>query len=182
MEPQIIQKVLQTVSELLEKLGIDATLSEKLQSDDDRELLVINIKVKSPSLLIGQQGANLEALQHIARLLFRRKTTEHVNFIIDINEYKTQRIEYLKSLAVDISKRVLETGKFEVMRPMSSYERRIVHMELVNIAGVSAESLGEEPNRRIVVTSTKEEKTIDEIKKEIDTVGEESTGEVAHIE
>lgn len=169
MEPQSIELASQAVEEFLEHMDMKGEVATTLRFDDSRELLIINITVKTPSLLIGQQGANLQAFQHIARLLVRKKCNEQVNFIVDVNEYKTKRIEYLKSLAVDTAKRVIDSGKFEVLRPMSSYERRIIHMELAQLDKISAESLGEEPNRRIVVRPVGE-KGSEDVMKEIEAM------------
>ncbi len=177
MDSQPIDQLKTIVAELLARLGVDAQLSESIRSDNDRELIVINIKVKNPSLLIGQQGANLQALQYIARLMVRNlyKTDEalaRLNFILDVNEYKTKRIEYLKSLAADVALRVSESGTFEAMRPMSSYERRVVHMELLGREGLVAESLGQDPNRRIVVKSTADARSFAEIAQEIEAAAQ----------
>lgn len=177
MDSQPIDQLKMIVAELLARLGVDAQLSESIRSDNDRELIVINIKVKNPSLLIGQQGANLQALQYIARLMVRNlyKTDEalaRLNFILDVNEYKTKRIEYLKSLAADVALRVSESGTFEAMRPMSSYERRVVHMELLGREGLVAESLGQDPNRRIVVKSTADARSFAEIAQEIEAAAQ----------
>jgi len=177
MDSQPIDQLKTIVAELLARMGVDAQLSESIRSDNDRELIVINIKVKNPSLLIGQQGANLQALQYVARLMVRNlyKTDEalaRLNFILDVNEYKTKRIEYLKSLAADVALRVIESGTFEAMRPMSSYERRVVHMELLGREGLVAESLGQDPNRRIVVKSTADARSFAEIAQEIEAAAQ----------
>lgn len=152
MQQEQIDLISKTVLELIKKMALgDAEIEAETRKENSKELLVINITFQNPSLLIGQQGVNLNALQHVTRLIVRRKTDERVSFILDVNQYKSKRVEYLKSLATDVAQRVLDTDKFEVLRPMSAYERRIVHMELANNDFVSTESLGEEPNRRIVV-------------------------------
>jgi spoIIIJ-associated protein len=153
---QTIEIVKDVVRDVLVRMSFEAEVEHDLRTEGSseevgRELLVINIVFDQPNLLIGQQGMNLNALQYIVRLLVRKKLEEPVSFVVDVNEYKTKRVEYLKSMAQDIAKRVTVNNQFEVLRPMSSYERRIIHMELSQHESVVTESLGEEPNRRIVV-------------------------------
>ncbi len=117
--------------------------------------LVFNISVDSPKLLIGKQGANLQALQTIVFAIVNRHykdTPEPIQFSLDVDEYRAQREFQLKQQIKDaISK--LKYSETPISLPaMSRYERKFVHSYIQEqFPHVTSESLGEEPNRRIVL-------------------------------
>ena len=163
-EREIIRK---TTKEVLQAMDIDIQASEeKIESSEDGgEIFTINLKFANPSILIGQSGSNLQALQYIIKLLaYQRiraldlknkdKDTSKRKMIrinLDINDYKKQRENSLRELARDITKQALYSGNSIALRPMSSYERRIIHMEIAKHPKLSTESLGEEPFRKIII-------------------------------
>ncbi|MDP4001692.1 MAG: R3H domain-containing nucleic acid-binding protein [bacterium] len=100
--------------------------------------------------LIGKNGQNLQALEHIVRSLFL-KQGENLTLFVDVNDYKKSRATHVATLAKEAVMRVRNTQRPEALTPMSPYERRIVHMELASVSDVTTESIGQEPQRRIVV-------------------------------
>ena len=79
------------------------------------------------------------------------KNTEELNLILDVNDYRKSRAIYLIDLAKQAVNRVRNTQKAEALLPMTSYERRVVHMELASCPDIATESIGEEPYRRVVI-------------------------------
>lgn len=142
----------ETTIELLEKMGFKAEIDiEKNATQPDPETINCNIRTNESNFLIGQYGVNLYSLQHIIRLLVRRKTDELVNFTVDVNSYRQEKNSSIEKMTRDIAEEVIREKKEIVMRPMSAYERRIVHMELSKNSQVKTESVGESEDRRVVV-------------------------------
>jgi len=112
----------------------------------------INIEVADGSNLIGNEGSNLVALQHLIRVIWRRQNGYHSpRFILDVNNYRKERREYLKSLALETADRVSEENRLVVLRPMNAFERRLIHIALAEDQRVLTESLGEDHERRVIV-------------------------------
>lgn len=147
------------ILELLRHMGFDAEVFER----QEEGRTVFNVKTRDAQLLIGKLGANLEALQYAVRLIFRNQTKdERFPFAIDIDDYKDKRVIYLKELARKAAHHVRETKKPVQLEPMPSYERRVVHSYLSLYSDVSSESMGVEPNRRLVIKPKKKEQNKDE--------------------
>jgi spoIIIJ-associated protein len=136
------------VLELLQKMSFDAVIYER----QEEGRTVFNVKTRDAQLLIGKQGANLEALQHIVRILFRKQTQDdRFPFAIDIDDYKDKRVLYLKELARKAAHHVRETKKPVSLEPMPAYERRVVHSYLSLYNDIGSESVGVEPNRKLII-------------------------------
>ena len=102
-------------------------------------------------LLIGAGGNHLAALQHILRCLLRSYMDGDVRVVVDVNGYRMRREQTLLDLAQEVARRAQRTGRTVVLRPMSAADRRAVHTALSGHKDISTESLGSEPNRRVVV-------------------------------
>lgn len=132
------------------------TVGEK-QTNLDKSLQIIgdlgfNIKVNEGSeLLIGQKGANLLSLQYVVRLLAQKELNKAPRFLVDVNQYRQQKNNLIIQDAIDAAKFAKIEKRAVIMRPMSPYERRIVHMVITEIEGVQTESIGEGENRKVCV-------------------------------
>jgi spoIIIJ-associated protein len=117
--------------------------------------LVLNIKGDGSGLLIGKRGQTLDALQHILIKIIQKSEGEgernSKKIIIDTEKYREKKIEYLKDLAHKLADKVKQTGRPVAVNPMSSYERRIVHLALEKEEGVYTESLGEGLDRQVMI-------------------------------
>lgn len=152
MEEKNITLIKDTVEELLKEMGFSAQAQINVSQEDNDESIVCNISVGDDSnFLIGQHGINLQALQHVARLLVRRKTDDKVKFVIDVNGYRQQKNQSVVELAKQAAQEAVNEKRAVVMKPMSTYERRIVHMELSKNSSVITESIGEGEGRKVVV-------------------------------
>ncbi|MFA7319269.1 MAG: R3H domain-containing nucleic acid-binding protein [Parcubacteria group bacterium] len=143
--------VRQVVMELVEKMKIDCETEIKEFSQDGKDNLVCNIKTEESSYLIGQYGINLQALQHLARVIVRKKTTEKADFILDVNLYRQEKNESTAVLARNMAEKAVMEKKAVILRPMSPYERRLVHMELSGNEKVKTESIGEGEERQVII-------------------------------
>jgi spoIIIJ-associated protein len=111
-------------------------------SGDDREAL---------GSLIGRKGERLSALQHLVNLMLSRRTGQWTRVLVDVEDYRGRRERQLADLAARAADRVAETGKMLQLEPMPALERRWIHLALRDNGNVSTQSIGEEPNRRVVV-------------------------------
>ena len=103
--------------------------------------------------LIGRRGDTLDALQYLTSMVANRGDKDYVRLTIDTCGYREKRKKALQELAQRISKSVLRSGRSVALEPMNPYERRIIHSTVTEIAGVSSHSSGEEPNRKVIITS-----------------------------
>jgi len=101
--------------------------------------------------LIGRKGERLSALQHLVNLMLSREMGAWTRVLVDVEDYRGRRERQLREIAERAAGRVLETGKMLQLEPMPALERRWIHLALRNNPDVATQSIGEEPNRRIVV-------------------------------
>jgi spoIIIJ-associated protein len=102
-------------------------------------------------ILIGPQGRHIAALQHVVRCILRSQLQEAVRVSVDVNSYRLRREESLLHLAQESARKATRTGRTIVMRPMSASDRRAIHSALANQKDIHTESLGDEPNRRVII-------------------------------
>jgi len=151
MEEKTKDIVKKTIQELLEKMGFTAEV-EISESGED-ESIICNITTGEDSnFLIGQHGINLQAVQHLARLMVRKSVPdEKMRFILDVNSYRQQKNQSVIQQAQAAAEEAINQHRSVVMKPMSNYDRRIVHLELSKNPRITTESIGEGEDRKIVV-------------------------------
>ncbi len=137
-------------ADYLEELLDIADLDGDLDMDVDGDRAAVSIVGADLSQLVGSRGEVLEALQELTRLAVYRETGERSRLMLDISGYRAQRRADLERLAVDTVARVRADGEPVALDPMSPFERKVVH-DAVAAAGLSSESEGVEPRRRVVV-------------------------------
>jgi predicted RNA-binding protein YlqC (UPF0109 family) len=131
--------------------GMDLPDTVKSRKDEDGNL-VLNIEGPSSGTLIGRHGHTLDSLQYLVAKVAQRLTgDERTIIIVDVENYLERQKDKLKELAVSLAEKAKETGVDIPMRPMSSKDRRIVHMTLKEHEHVTTESQGEGLRRRVVV-------------------------------
>lgn len=141
------ETIKQVIVDILQHMGIEAEIENRFLE----ETVIFNLRTKDSGMLIGQYGANLAALQYLARLLAFRRLGESMRFVVDVEDYKKSREEFLRELARQAADRVRETKEALLLKPMSSYERRVVHAEISNLPDIMTESVGEDPERRVLI-------------------------------
>jgi spoIIIJ-associated protein len=106
--------------------------------------------ITESDVLVGANGEVLEALQELARLAVVTETGSRSRLMLDIAGYRDRRRKALTDLATDAVQEVKDTGEAVRLKPMNPFERKIVH-DVVADAGLTSESEGEEPQRRVVI-------------------------------
>ncbi len=115
--------------------------------------LGINVEITNSNLgfLIGYRGETLYAMQNILSAIAGKSIEKKVRVILDIEGYKEKREKTLEELAEKVAKTVIRTRRPIKLEPMQAYERKIIHSKLQQNDKVETESIGEEPNRRIII-------------------------------
>ncbi|HYC79808.1 MAG TPA: R3H domain-containing nucleic acid-binding protein [Candidatus Binatia bacterium] len=149
MENSNIDIAKKTITEVLAHMGFESEIFER----QEEGRVVFNIRCSDAKLLIGKQGSTLESLQYLVKLLVYRQIPEDqkFSFALDVDDYKDKRVIYLKDLARKAAHQVRQTKKAVSLVPMPSHERRVVHNYLSLFSDVSSESIGEEPNRKLII-------------------------------
>ena len=114
---------------------------------------VIDITGDTTGAVIGRRGETLDAIQYLASMAANRSDKEYYRITLDSCGYREKRKAILEDLARKISKSVLRTGRTSTLEPMNPYERRIIHAAVSEIEGVTSKSIGEEPYRKVVISS-----------------------------
>ena len=124
----------------------------KYEIKRDKSDLLVNITGEDTGYLIGYRGNVLNSIQVILNNIANKGINERVRILLNIGGYKEKREKDLKELADKIAGTVIRKRKAITLEPMSSYERKIIHSRLQGDTKVETHSIGEEPNRRIVVS------------------------------
>jgi spoIIIJ-associated protein len=143
-----LDKIKKEVEDFFRKMTIDIDLVSFQQKE---ETVSVDIRMKEPQVLIGERGQTLLDLQHLLSAMLRKKIESKFFLDLDINDYKKKKMEYLKELARSTADEVALTKKEKALPAMPAYERRIIHMELAGRGNVTTESIGEDPDRRLVI-------------------------------
>lgn len=149
---QAEEKIKKVVQALVEKMGFPCEAEIIASQEGAEKNLICNIKTKESNFLIGQYGVNLQSLQHIARILVKQETSEKVGFILDVNSYRQEKNSSIVRLATEMAEQAVREKRAVVLRPMSPYERRIVHLELSKNSQIKTESIGDGENRKVVIS------------------------------
>ncbi len=135
------------LTEMLSLMGLQGTVEVASGGETSR----LNVRGDDLGALIGRRGEKLASLQHIVNLIVGRREGQHHRIAIDVENYRGRREDQLRDVADRAAKRVLQTGKIIQLEAMPAVERRVVHMALLENPKVRTQSVGVEPNRRIVV-------------------------------
>ena len=117
-------------------------------SDD---ILKIELKGDNMGSVIGKRGETLDALQHLTSLNVNTGDDEFIKVSLDTENYREKRNQTLAELAKKLAVRVAKTRKNMTLEPMNSYERRIIHATLQDDKYVTTYSVGQSPNRKVVI-------------------------------
>lgn len=139
------------LEKLLNLMGFKVTVT--VESSETSRLNVIGDDDEREALgaLIGRKGERLSALQHVVNLMLSREMGAWTRILVDVEDYRGRRERQLREIAERAAQRVIETGKMLQLEAMPALERRWVHLALRNHPDVVTQSIGEEPNRRIIV-------------------------------
>lgn len=147
--PTKLEEIKDLTKEFLKKTTFDVEIEFLPQED---LTLPINLTIEEPQILIGEKGQTLVDIQHLLKAILKRKIQENFYIDLDINGYKKKKIEYLRELAKSVADEVSLMKEEKSLPSMSAYERRVIHMELAEREDIVTESIGREPERKVVIS------------------------------
>ena len=139
------------LEQLLAHIGYEARVEVETGETSRLNVLGEGREREELGALIGRKGERLSALQHLVNLMLSRQMGTWTRVLVDVEDYRGRRERQLREIAERAARRVVETGKMLQLEPMPALERRWVHLALKSNPDVATQSIGEEPNRRIVV-------------------------------
>ena len=145
-----LEKESEIAADYLEDLLDIADLDGDIDMDVERDRALVSVVGGDLDDLVGRDGVVLEALQELVRLAVLTQTGQRSRLMLDIGGYRAGRRAVLSELGRTTAETVRATGERVRLEPMSPFERKIVH-DAVAAAGLTSESEGEEPQRRVVV-------------------------------
>lgn len=148
LDKEEIEKIRQEIKKFFQKMTIEVEVDSFSQIE---ETFSVNVNTEDPQILIGEGGQTLLAIQRLLRVICRKIVPKIFYIDLDINNYKKKKIKYLRETARSLADEVALTKKEKILAPMPAYERRIIHLEIADRQDVTTESIGEEPERRVVI-------------------------------
>ena len=148
MDKQVISYITEVIQGMFKywPLSVEASVSE------EDSFVRVNLATDKDYLFIQPSADPLLAMQHIVRLMVKNKFPEaRIHLSVNIGDFHERQRGALIALAESAMERVKKDGTPVYLPPMSSFERRIVHMHLADNPDIVSESVGSEPNRRLVV-------------------------------
>jgi len=151
-----MQELEQTVREVLGNLLEPIVEQPNLDIRANEKRLYVTIQDEENSgLIIGKEGQNIAALEYLTNLIVSKKEQDKVYIQLDAGGYRQKQEELVKETALNLAKKVKETGKPQSTRPMSSYQRRLVHLALQDDTEIATRSKGDGALKRVTIFSKK---------------------------
>jgi spoIIIJ-associated protein len=151
---QTLNLVEEIVSELLEKMNLQASVQARYGEQSDNlphAPILVDISGDDLSVLIGRRAKTLNALQYITRLILGKELEHGIPLSIDVEGYRERRELQVRQLARRVADQVADTKRIQSLEPMPPNERRFAHLELQDDPLVYTESEGQEPYRKVVI-------------------------------
>jgi spoIIIJ-associated protein len=154
IEPEMVESDTERAGDflegLLDALDVDGDITTWIDEVGGH----IDLEGPDLNMLVGTNGETLDALQELTRLAVLRQSKRRVRLLLDINGFRARHREQLISIVKKTVEQVIKTREEHEFQPMTPAERKVVHDAVAAIDGVHTESLGEEPNRRVVIRPT----------------------------
>lgn len=143
--------VLEYIKDFLRDIAKYMNLTVNIEVKKREDVVNITVYSNNNSILIGKDARTLNSINTILKNILHNELGEHFKFVLDIGEYKVKKEAIIERLAKNLAREVATTKVEAKLEPMNSYERRIVHNILSNNKRVYTESIGEEPNRCVII-------------------------------
>lgn len=152
-QDDLLNRAEEVVSKLLHLMQMQAQVSAHYEESDreDRRTIHVDVHGDDLSILIGRRSETLNAFQYVASLMVGKEVQQWVQLVVDVEGYRSRRENQLRRMAQRMAEQALKTGRRQVLEPMSSNERRIIHIELREHPAVTTESIGEDPYRKVTI-------------------------------
>lgn len=143
----LVEIIKNFLKEIVVNLGLDVQLESSIRD----KKIYIKMYSDNNAILIGKDGKTLKALETIIKQKISKDYNSRIGIYLDVEDYKEKRIKNIEYLAKKVAREVRNTKVETALEDMNSFERRVVHNVLTNFKGVKTESIGEEPNRHVII-------------------------------
>ena len=146
---EIAENAREFLQGILDRMAMPATID--ISEEDDK--IILDIQCQNAERIIGRRGQVIDALQHlVGKAVYRERSgVRGKPIVVDAGGYRLKHIERLESLADRMGRKAIKTGTVIELSPMTAHDRRVVHMALANMEGVTTRSEGEGEDRHILV-------------------------------
>ena len=149
--PEATQPIIEFLNRVTKALGVAATIDLDDTPDGPR----INIAGEEAELLVRHRGEPLKALQHVVDMAFGRTLADDRRVFVDALEYRKGKDIELRQMAKLLADKVKQTGVDQQLGPLNPYERRIVHLAVAEVPGVTTESIGDAFSKTVHISLRK---------------------------
>jgi spoIIIJ-associated protein len=140
------------VREVLERIADAIGVGARIEIREDEEALTATFVGRELGLVIGKHGQTIDAIQYLVNaVVWRAHRDDHKPVVVDAAGYRARRHASLDALARRAAERAIASGRAVQLDPMTAVERKVVHVALKDLSGVTTRSEGTEPNRYVVV-------------------------------
>lgn len=136
------------LTNVVKKMGIEAQIEIKQTG----KTVLFQLSGEKMAVLIGKRGQTLNSLQYLTQLVANRYSNFYLQIVIDAENYRERRKNTLKQLAARLARQAIRTNNSVSLEPMPAYERKIIHAALTQFKEIKTYSVGEEPNRHLVIS------------------------------
>lgn len=141
----------EVANEFLKQIFTTMKITVSVEQITTEDHVLFNLRGNDLGVLIGKHGQTLDALQYLVNLAANRDSAERVRVLLDVEDYRKRRADTLTQLALRLADKVKRRGEKVILEPMSSHERKIIHMALQNDHRIATYSEGEDPFRKVVI-------------------------------
>jgi spoIIIJ-associated protein len=145
------QQVADFVSQVVRQLGLALEAHLETGADGTR----INLEGEGAEPLLARRGEGLQALQHIVDSAFRRQLGEQKRLLIDCMGFRRDKDNELKQMAKFLAEKAKSTGTEQNIGPLNAYERRLVHLAVAEVPGVTSESIGDAAVKTVTISANR---------------------------
>lgn len=150
-------EVINFIKEFIKNLGSYMNLDIKSEVKENDGIIQIILVSDNNGILIGKDGRTMNSIQHLLRQAISIQTGFNLKLVVDVSNYKEKQNYFFERDIKNICKEVLHSHVDVKLDPMNSYKRRLVHNLVSDYKALETESLGEEPNRYVVIKYKEEE-------------------------
>lgn len=148
VEESLEERAVGYLQTVLEKIGLADIQVETSETEGG---IRIDMEGEGLGVVVGHRGETLDALQYLVSLVANRGTGDYKRVTLDTGGYRQKREKTLKQLAKRIALSAVKTHRPHTLEPMNPYERRIIHTAVQEVKGATSWSVGEDPNRKVVI-------------------------------
>jgi spoIIIJ-associated protein len=144
------QEVTEFVTKVVKQMGLALEARVETTQDGTR----INLHGDGAETLLARRGEGLQALQHLVDSAFRRQLGDE-RLLVDCMDYRRGKDNELRLMAKFLAEKAKATGLEQNIGPLNAYERRLVHLAVAEITGVTSESIGDAAVKTVTISATK---------------------------